>query len=106
MSVSVPDWADTENLYLITRSELVAKKLTGEFWKVKTVRCNKCGNCCKSHPITGAYFPVKEDGSCINLVSDGKYSICSLGMEKPLACALGEPEGDEYTKFNCCIEYK
>lgn len=106
IEIEIPDWCNSENLYLISRNELIAKKLVNEEWRIKIVRCNQCGRCCEIHPKEGAYYPLKEDGSCINLILDGENKICKLGMEKSLACVLGEPEGQEYKQFNCCIEYK
>jgi len=98
----LPDWVDSENLYIISRNELVAYKLPNEPWKIKTVRCKRCGECCKVHPKNGAYYPLKKDGSCIHL----ENNQCKLGMEKLLACVLGEHTGKEYSRFNCSIEYK
>jgi hypothetical protein len=105
IELDIPDWCEKENLYLIHRNELIAFKVVGRDWEVKKIRCNKCGRCCMVHPKKGAYFPLKEDGSCIHLVKDGKFFICCLGMEKPLACVLGEPEGKEHEQFKCSIEY-
>jgi len=107
VKIELPKWTSGSNLYIISRNELVAYKKAGsKEWKVKKKRCNKCGRCCTVHPKEGSYFPTKPDGSCIHLIDDGRYRICKLGMEKPLACVLGEPEGAEYEKFKCCIEYK
>lgn len=106
IKIEIPDWADRENLYLLSRTELVAFKMVGADWKIKYRRCNKCGRCCMVHPKEGAYFPLKSDGSCIHLVEDGGDKICDLGMEKPMACVVGEPEGAEYKKFKCSIKYK
>lgn len=106
IEIDIPDWLSAENLYLITRSSVIAKKIVGSDWVVKYIHCSKCGRCCEKHPVHGAYFPLKEDGSCVYLVKDGVNQTCSLGMEKPLACVIGEPEGTEHSKFNCCIEYK
>jgi len=106
IELELPDWVNAENLYLITRNELIAKKMSGQSWEIKTTRCNKCGHCCEIHPKVGAYFPLKENGECIHLRREGRKKMCYLGMEKPLACVLGEPEGMEHKKIKCKIKYK
>lgn len=107
IQIDIPDWAKKENLYLVSRTELVAFKMASDKkWKVKIERCNKCGKCCMVHPKEGSYFSTKADGSCIHLVEDGGNKICELGMEKPMACVVGEPEGAEYKRFECSIKYK
>lgn len=106
IEIDIPDWCKNENLYLLNKNELIAFKMVDSGWQIKSVRCNKCGECCKHHPKEGAYFPIKGDGSCVHLVKDGNAFICELGMEKPLACVLGEPEGKEYKQFGCSIKYK
>ena len=106
ITLEIPYWCKKENLYLLTRNELVAFKMSGRFnWRIKKSRCNKCGKCCMEHPKSGSYFPLNHDGSCIHLVKDGETFICNAGMGKALACALGEPEGKEHKKFNCSIGY-
>ena len=105
VEIEIPDWCNAENLYLLTSNELIAFKMENSNWKIKKVRCNKCGRCCMIHPKEGAYFQLKEDGSCINLIKQGDTFTCKIGMEKPLACVLGEPEGVEHEQFKCSIEY-
>jgi hypothetical protein len=106
INIEIPDWANENNIYIVSRNELVAYKNVDENkWYIKSERCNKCGNCCMVHPKEGSYFPVKKDGSCIHLIKDGENNICSLGMEKPLACVLGEPIGKEHDRFKCSIQY-
>jgi hypothetical protein len=106
IDIEIPDNFNGATLYLVTRSELVAKKDAGDpRWHIKSVRCGRCGNCCRVHPKSGAYFKTKPDGSCIHLQEDGNRMACIAGMAKPLACVVGEPEGAEYAKFGCCIEW-
>ena len=106
MNIDISTWSN-ENIYVITRDELIAYKLAGsKLWYIKTIRCSKCGNCCKIHPKNGAYFPLDSNGHCCYLTKDGDKYVCVAGMAKYIACIVGEPTGAEYNKFRCCIEYK
>ena len=76
-------WKD-EELCLITLYELLAVRLPGETWKVKTSSCNQCGKCCYS--VSENFpFKIEADGKCEFL----KNNICSLGTHRPVSCLLG-----------------
>lgn len=106
IEIEIPDRYADKNLYLVTRSELVAKRMASYAWEVKKGRCSQCGKCCMEHPANGSYFDLTSEGYCINLKKDGPDRwVCSLGMGKPLACIVGEPEGAEHEHFGCSIRY-
>jgi len=52
-------------------------------------KCEQCGACCKLawvHKGTKHELPLKEDGSCLNLIEkDGKYE-CSVYNDRPEIC--------------------
>ena len=82
--------------------DLVAEKIRGDNWKIKTNKCSQCGKCCmdlrKEHP-----FPV-VDGRCIYLTQPegygGKY-FCGLGLNRPFGCAISTPTADY-----CKVKYE
>jgi hypothetical protein len=110
IELDLPDWVDDGSAIRIFKGvELVAKKMLGKPWEIKTVRCDMCGECCT---IDGpgwkdSTVEAREDGYCRELIpkSDepGKF-ICRLGSGRPFSCsayAAGPDDGEK-----CCIRWK
>jgi len=60
--------------------------------------CSQCGACCKSVGKTnGAKFglPIKEDGSCANLVGN----LCSIYDDRPEICRVDALYEKHFKKF-------
>lgn len=86
-------WTDERAVYILAGIELVAFRVPGQKWKVKTGRCNMCGKCCMNLRI-GHLFPI-IDGRCIHLEKEpGKNPSyrCQLGLHRPFGCCIGIPE--------------
>jgi len=90
----VEDFAE-RNLYVFAGIDLIAEKLRGDKWKIKTRKCSMCGKCCmnlkEDHP-----FPV-IDGQCVYLVNPPGYGdkwICGLRINRPHGCAISTPTAD------------
>jgi hypothetical protein len=109
--LELPEWAteNSQNIYVFSANELVAKKEAkiGEDRKivygpleVKTVRCNRCGECCMDNDELFP-FGAKPNGECSELKFSPveKYS-CGLKGMIPLGCAKGRG-----TKQQCIVEF-
>jgi hypothetical protein len=83
IEVDIPDWADGKPIYVMAWKELLAytqpivKHRQGEHitkydtLKVKTVRCDGCGECCRD---------------CVFIRSNG----CPFGEQIPLSCVVSD----------------
>jgi len=100
--LNLPDWVKEKHLYVLAGIELVAYKYKNEEWKVKTSRCNMCGECCKGFSDKKT-FPPKENGTCIYLKKSGDIYECGLGINRPFRCCVGvsnlEKCTEEYEKI-------
>jgi hypothetical protein len=83
-------------LYVFEGNDCVAIKEPGHNWKIKTVPCNNCGECCKRFLMDYDFPPIKK-GVCTWLVEGG----CELGSHRPFKCAVATP-GASY----CCVRYE
>ncbi len=92
LEIEIPDWAKGKHIYIFANEELIAysnyiiekKPERREYYtplKVKTARCNGCGQCCES----GNPFNADE-GACIFLKEHG----CDLGHNIPFSCARSD----------------
>lgn len=107
ITLDIPDDYKDQRLTLIAGNrELVAtKNPIDDFWLVKIVRCNMCGECClgggfsKHHP-----FPIDEEGHCSKLILKGRDKWrCGASFGVPFMCIADPPEGSVPT---CSIRYK
>jgi hypothetical protein len=91
-------------LRLFLGIELIAKKMYGESWQVKTVRCNFCGECCNVG-IQGTEGIDPNTGYCKHRVeeSPGRY-VCGLGSNRPFSCCAYAAGPDDQDK--CCIRWE
>ena len=92
--IDIPDRFEGLNLRLIAGQELVAYKLSGREWYVKSSSCDRCGDCCKD--IAGSSLP-NVDGVCDYLSED---NTCSLGIRRPFSCLFPNE------RFKCAEEFK
>ena len=104
--LDLPDWCDDQAIRIIAGQELVAKKMPWEDrWKVKTVRCNNCGECCMMLSPGDMPHEIDDEGKCSKLVKEGGQWLCSLRQKTwvPLCC-VDDPLKENSP--NCCIEYE
>ena len=92
---NIVDQIQDRNLYLMAGIDLVAEKLRGDKWKIKTSGCSMCGKCCKElreeHP-----FPV-IDGQCVYLENPEGYGdkwVCGLRINRPFGCSISTTTAD------------
>ena len=90
INIDIPDWTDERAIYVMAGIELVAYKLTGGKWNIKTGRCNMCGNCCQG--LERHSWPT-INGTCVHLKKEPgkdnpKYE-CSLRINRPFGCCVG-----------------
>ena len=102
----LPDWCKDQHLMVIAGQELAAEKYPWlEKWKVKTVRCNQCGECCMTLNTGDVPFVVDDEHKCSMLKhEDGKW-LCTARQKTwvPLSC-LHDPLRENAP--GCCIEYE
>jgi hypothetical protein len=102
IEIEIPDWAASTRLLIIAGTECVAQKLPqDDFWQVKKIRCNRCGECCLDSPPTP--YGLDDEGKCVKLIREGEEWICTAGMGKALRCVL-DPNIVGYEA--CCITHK
>ena len=101
--MDLPDRANERNVYVMAGIELVARRMYGQEWQVKSVGCNLCGKCCQNLSDDQPYPIEVVDGQCIHLQKepgDNDQWVCALGLQRPFGCSVGEPETDY-----CSIEW-
>lgn len=89
VSFNMPEWALERRLILLAGVELVAEKHPESGWKIKTERCNLCGQCCmtlKPNSPTQTPYGVDDEGKCKGLVLDHGLWYCKAGSLRPYAC--------------------
>lgn len=108
--LDLPDWVNQgQAIRIFAGIELVAKKFKDKPWKIKTIRCNFCGECCsiKGPGWKDTTVEAKEDGYCIERIpkSDepGKF-ICRLGSGRPFSCSAYAAGPDD--EDVCCIRWR
>ena len=103
MKITIPDWVSTdETLTLLAGQELVAFKHPMKEWKVKSVRCNQCGNCCLDLSNILTPFGTDDEGKCNKLKKEDDKWLCTAGHQKPFCC-ISDPASIE--DVDCCIRY-
>ena len=98
---NLPDWTERKNLYIFAGIEVVAYRIKGEKWMVKTSRCSQCGNCCKN---LDSRFPFGVNGVCKYLqkeVGDNDRWLCGLAGLRPHGCSVSS---SSYEK--CTVKYE
>lgn len=105
ITIELPDWVSKhETLTLLSGQELVAFKTPREKWKIKTIRCDKCGICCFDMPPDHTPFGIDDEGKCKKLIKqeNGEWH-CTAKHMKPFSC-LSDPGNIE--DLGCSIRYK
>jgi len=98
MRIELPIQPDKQKyLYMFEGEELIAEKPPGKPWKIKTVFCNKCGECCRRFYMDYDFPPIKN-GVCKWLEKTGE---CELGRHMPFKCKVSTP----HNTF-CCVRFK
>ena len=105
IELEIPDcYAEMRLTIVAGQRELAARKHPhDDFWEVKTVRCNNCGECCMGICFQKEPYNPDMDGKCSKLVKEGTKWLCSAGWETPLRCLSDSPK--EVVPV-CCIEYE
>ena len=96
IELEIDDRFGESRLLILAGVELVASKNPWDsFWKVKTVSCNRCGECCMGNPST--IYGDDEEGNCKALIkqSDGTWE-CGAGQNRPWRCL------DDPRDIPCC----
>lgn len=101
IELDLPDWAEGRHIYVMAGVEEVARKPPGRPWQIKTVRCDLCGGCCKKVGQNWRMGRDPETGWCARLRQAGPEFYCDLGLMRPLACCVGEPQSEF-----CCIRFE
>ena len=106
IEIELPDWVEDQEIKILAGMEMVAKKLPwNNYWEVKDIRCNNCGDCCMDVPVgLGKWmFPVNAEGICSKLYEEDGKMLCGAKYDKPYRC-LDDPL--KSNSPNCCITYK
>ena len=90
-------------IYSGTRELVAFKNNHEDFWHVKTVRCNQCGECCMAMNYRNWPYPYDDEGNCSKLRRCGDKWECTAGLEAPKRC-LEDPNPEIVP--SCCIRYK
>ena len=93
ITIEIPEWAEKNHIYVFAGIELLAYRHLGQPVKIKELRCDKCGDCCRN--IKGN-FPPQTNGVCDYL----RGNICGLGTSRPFSC------GFPNLRFDCAETFK
>jgi len=99
IEIEIPEWAGERTIMIFAGQEPIAYKHYGKPLKVKTVRCNRCGECCLTVPDDKLFCGTNGEGKCNDLRADG---LCGSGVWKPFCCCVPIEKPEDY----CCIRYK
>jgi len=114
IALTLPEWANGRNIYIMAGSEVVAKKLIlpgsepddPEYSPllIKTVRCNNCGDCCQFLKKPEEWHLGTDEWDYCNYLNeeDGKMLCTAPSFIRPWACVKGQ--GEDYD--SCVIEFK
>ena len=105
IEIDIPDEFAERQLTLVAgQRELAAFKLpNNDYWEIKIVRCNNCGDCCMGLCWKKEPYNPDKDGKCSKLKKEGTKWMCSAMWETPLRC-LSDPSKE--VNPICCIEYE
>ena len=97
IELDLPDWVDERHIRIYAGIELAAIKRSHEdFWRVKDVRCQQCGECCTN--IKNHVLPT-NNGVCIYLVDEpgtGRKK-CDIALHRPRHCGDDPPSCEHIT---------
>ena len=105
ITLTIPEWALGRHIYVIAGGEVIAYKNVAKALPdleygplmIKTVRCDKCGECCRAD---GCEYLKHEvwNGVEVWVCDESKLLMGS----RPFNCVIG----NESSEPHCCIEYK
>ena len=100
--LEIPDsFADQHLVILAGARECVATKSPFDnFWKVKDVRCNRCGECCLDVENTIS-TPTDDEGRCTHLDQNGECD--RKPQELTMYCVAGDISKENCP--SCCITH-
>ena len=102
INLEIPKWAESARLLIVAGNECVAQKLPHQdFWMVKEIRCNQCGECCLDSPPSPYGFD--DEGKCLKLKFEDDKWHCMAGSDKPIRCII-DPNIRGYEQ--CCMTHK
>lgn len=101
MIVNRPDWVGNQEILVLAGMEVLVDYVPGDPIKIKTTRCNFCGDCCLDFPPTP--FENDEEGRCVKLerTPQGEWK-CTAGFDKPYKCLLDVSKANSP---DCVIEH-
>ena len=89
IELEIPEWANKRRIIILAGTELVAQKDPDwDYWEVKSIRCNYCGQCCMTFSPNSNETPfgVDDEGKCKALRKEGDGWVCGAGVKRPYAC--------------------
>jgi hypothetical protein len=102
--IELPEWCDERDIRVMAGIELAAYKLQADnFFHVKKVCCNNCGDCCRGLSERWLYG-ITENHECQYLKQDGDLWICSK-LPFPIDCFWGKQAKGLYGNKGCVVEY-
>ena len=103
IELDLPDWVKERNIYIVSALngdiELATYKELGENWKVKDIRCGRCGDCCTKWINS----PNPKEPCEHWELKDGK-AYCKLDVGMPFNCVIGISKSPYITE--CVVTYK
>ena len=103
IELELPDWVETQRISILAGKELVASKVPDSKWKIKTERCNHCGECCLDAGDRRLPWGLDDEGKCNALIKEGNKWLCGAGLYMPYIC-LHDPSKKNFP--SCNIEHK
>ena len=96
VELDLPDWVKDKRISILAGMEQVAEKFHDEPWKIKTARCQLCGECCDDCPDLEEREGYKQ--------SNGEWAkMCRHDVRRPYSCCIGDGHG---VAKNCSIKWE
>lgn len=106
LKIKIPKWAEKRHLRVMAGVDMLAYKLGHtNILRVKKVKCNQCGDCCRG--LTKRWiYPTTDDGTCVYLAPDNPGTWKCTCEPVPYHCFMGSQEKGKYDNEHCVVEYE
>ncbi len=112
LTIEIPDWAEGKQIHVfIAKESYMHVGDDGTVYR-KTVRCDRCGKCCRMHPDGFWIYPkyeIDEITYCVHCEKRPNGTFDCMSPVAHLGCCTDNPSNRKHKgkgHTECCIEYE